>query len=205
MQRTFIYVDGFNLYYRGVKNTPHKWLDLKKLCRMVLDDTHEICGIKYFTALVSGKIDPRKPIKQQSYIRALQKTIPELSVHYGHFLTNPAWAVLADSQQQKVKIIKTEEKGSDVNLAVHVVNDAWLDKYDCAIILSNDSDLAEAVNLVKKHHNKKVGLMLPPSCIPSKTLMRASDFVKKIRYNVLEASQMPSKIAGTNIRKPADW
>ena len=37
---------------------------------------------------------------------------------------------------------KTEEKGSAVNLAVHLLNDGWLDAYDCAVVISNDSDLA---------------------------------------------------------------
>ena len=45
--------------------------------------------------------------------------------------------------RQFVEVIKTEEKGSDVNLAVHLLNDAWLDRYECAVVVSNDSDLAE--------------------------------------------------------------
>ena len=148
MQRTYVYIDGFNLYYRGVKNTPYKWLDLKKLCQRILAKNHKIEKIKYFTAIVSGKTDPQKPLRQQTYIRALEKYIPEIVVYYGHFLTHSAWAVLADplKEKRKVKILKTEEKGSDVNLAVHLLNDAWLDKYDCAVVVSNDSDLAEAID-----------------------------------------------------------
>jgi len=49
-----------------------------------------------------------------------------------------------------VKIVKTEEKGSDVNLAVHLLNDAWLNLYDCAVVISNDSDLAESCRLVSR-------------------------------------------------------
>jgi hypothetical protein len=29
--RTIAYVDGFNLYYRALKGTPYKWLDLNKM------------------------------------------------------------------------------------------------------------------------------------------------------------------------------
>lgn len=207
MQRTYIYIDGFNLYYRGLKNTPYKWLDLKALCQKILDKTHKIEGIKYFTALVSGKIDTQKPIKQQTYIRALEKHIPEISVYYGHFLSNSVWAVLAKptEKQKFVKIIKTEEKGSDVNLAVHLLNDAWLDKYDCAVLISNDSDLAESMNLVRQQHKKKIGLILPPQCHPSKTLMKFADFVKGIRKNALSSSLLPNPIPGTNIHKPESW
>ena len=58
-------------------------------------------------------------------------------------------------------VIFTEEKGSDVNLALHFLDDAWLDNYDCGVIISNDSDLAEAVRLVKVRHNKIIGIINP--------------------------------------------
>ena len=34
--RTFVYVDGFNLYYGALKGTPWKWLDLPALFAKVL-------------------------------------------------------------------------------------------------------------------------------------------------------------------------
>jgi uncharacterized LabA/DUF88 family protein len=104
-----------------------------------------------------------------------------------------------------VNIIKTEEKGSDVNLAVHVLNDAWLDKYDCAVIVSNDSDLAESLRLVKEQHNKTIGLFIPWKHHPSKELMKYANFIKRIRRNVLAISQLPDPIPGTSIYKPVKW
>lgn len=77
--KTYIYVDGFNLYHRALKNTSYKWLDLKAIFQRILGSQHEIIGIKYFTAIVSGKSDPHKPIRQQVYIRALESYIPEIS------------------------------------------------------------------------------------------------------------------------------
>ena len=56
------------------------------------------------------------------------------------------------------EVIRTEEKGSDVNLAVHLLNDGWLDAYDCAVVVGNDSDIAEAMRLVRHHHGKRIGL-----------------------------------------------
>jgi uncharacterized LabA/DUF88 family protein len=112
--------------------------------------------------------------------------------------------------QRFVNVIKTEEKGSDVNLAVHVLNDAWLDKYDCTVILSNDSDLAEALRFVKEQHNKVIGLFVPLRdhplrSHPSQELIRHADFVKRIRKTVLSKSQLPDPIPGTNIHKPSEW
>lgn len=65
------------------------------------------------------------------------------------------------NKQRTVEILKTEEKDSDVNIAVHLLNDAWLDAYDCAVVVSNDGDLAEALRLVKLHHRKVIGLIFP--------------------------------------------
>lgn len=205
--RTIIYIDGFNFYYRAVKNTKYKWLDFKSLFLKLLSSKNQIIQIKYFTALVSGKHNPNKPVKQQTYIRALQSFIPEIKVYYGHFLSHEVYLPTAEqsNMNKKVKVVKTEEKGSDVNLAVHLLNDAWLNKYDCAIIVSNDSDLAEAMNLVRKHHPDKIlGLVMPGAGHPSKELMKYANFVKRIREGVLRNSQLPDPIPGTNIKKPID-
>ena len=205
--RTYVYIDGFNFYYRAVKDTPYKWLDFNTLFQHLLSPKNQIISIKYFTALVSGKFDPDQPIRQKTYIRAIQKYIPRLSVYYGHFLSHEIFAPLAKPEGNKrfVRIIKTEEKGSDVNLAIHVLNDAWLDRYDCAVIVSNDSDLAESLKLVKEQHNKVIGLITPGKGHPSRELLRYADFTKRIRKGVLAISQLPDPIPGTTISKPKVW
>ena len=64
--RTIVYVDGVNLYYSVLKRTPYKWLDLKAVFQKILAPHHDIVKIKYFTARVSGKTDPKQPIRQQT-------------------------------------------------------------------------------------------------------------------------------------------
>jgi hypothetical protein len=206
--RTYIYIDGFNFYYRAVKGTPYKWINFKSLLEKLLSEQNQIIKIKYFTALVSGKYNPQKPIEQKTFIRALELTIPEIEIFYGHFLTHEVLAPLAkpDINKKSVKIIKTEEKGSDVNIAVQLLNDAWLNKFDCAGVVSNDSDLSEAMKLVKRHHpNKKLGLFMPGKGHPSKELIQYADFVKRIREGVLASSQLPDQIINANIYKPENW
>jgi uncharacterized LabA/DUF88 family protein len=204
--RTYIYVDGFNLYFRALKDTPYKWLDLKKLFTSLLGPQNDILAIRYYTALVSGKIDPHQPIRQKTYLRALESYIPEVSICYGHFLSHEVPARIAGTNPPKyVNIIKNEEKGSDVNIAVHLLNDAWLDKYDCAVLVSNDSDLAEAVKLVKEDHAKIIGIVNPSQKQPSKELIRYATFVKQIRHGLLAASQLPDNIPGTSLHKPKTW
>lgn len=71
--KTYVYVDGFNLYYGAVKDTPYKWLDIRKLCELMLKD-HAIHKVKYFTAKVHGHVgDPRAPQRQQIFLRALAR------------------------------------------------------------------------------------------------------------------------------------
>ena len=206
--RTVVYVDGFNLYYGALKRTSWKWLDLVALFEKVLQPRHRILAIKYFTARVSGTInDPAKPQRQDVYLRALQQYRPVVEVFLGHFLSHKVRAHLVQplGGRHTVEVVRTEEKGSDVNLAVHLLNDAWLDAYDCAVVVSNDSDIAEAMRLVKLHRGKRIGLITPGRSRPSRQLMAHTDFSRSIRDNALERSQLPDPIPGTNIRKPARW
>ena len=51
--RTFVYVDGFNLYCGALRGTSWKWLDLIALFRIVLQQHHYVLKVKHFTARVS--------------------------------------------------------------------------------------------------------------------------------------------------------
>lgn len=207
MLRTSIYIDGFNLYYRALRKTSYRWLDLKALATNLLQPHNQITQIKYFTTLVTGRLDPQQPVRQKSYIRAIEKHIPELSVYYGHFLTNKTRmpTVPLTNPIKMVDVIKTEEKGSDVKLAVHLLNDAWKNEFDCAVVISNDSDLAEAMRLVSEEHHKIIGLFTPGEGHSSVELAQYAKFTKRIRAGVLSKSQLPNPIPGTTIHKPLTW
>ena len=174
----------------------------------ILQPRHDILSVKYFTARVSGRPnDQSKPQRQDTYIRALQRHRPEVDVYFGHFLTNPVRMPLVHpvGNQRTAQVIKTEEKGSDVNLSVHLLNDGWLDAYDCAVVVSNDSDIAESMRLVKDQHGKRIGLITPGTRSPSRQLLAHADFARRIRPNALGRSQLPDPIPGTTIRKPPRW
>lgn len=206
--RTSIYVDGFNLYFGALKGTPYKWLDIQALCAALLNAENEITSIKYFTAYVSGTPQNQKrALDQQIYVRALRRMTPKLEVITGQFSTHEVTKKLVTpiNGQRHAVVYETTEKGSDVNLAVHLVNDSWLNTFDCAVVISGDSDLAESINLVRKHHPKKaVGVIAPGKRSMSKKLIYASSFVRAVSTTVLAASQFPNHIPGTNIFKPTD-
>lgn len=210
--RTFIYIDGFNFYYGAVKDTPYKWLDFKAFFQSLLQPHHQILSIKYFTALVSGKIDADQPIRQKTYIRALRKYIPEISIYYGQFNSHeksfPLVKPIKTASGKTIyyaTVIKSEEKGSDVNLAVQLLNDARLDRFDCAIVVSNDGDLKEALRIVSEDLHKKIGLVTPWRRRPLYTLQQYCFFVARARKGLLASCQLPTPIPGTTICKPASW
>jgi len=207
--RTYIYVDGFNLYYGALKGTPYKWLDLSGLFRNILQPHHDIEKIKYFTARLN--IRPgggSKPQRQDVYIRGLQAHCKTVEVVFGHFLTHRVQAPLANpiDDRKFVEILKTEEKGSDVNLAVHLLDDGWRNLYDCAVLVTNDSDVSEAMRFTKQlPSNKLLGLVTPGKGHPSQQLLLHADFHRRIRSNVLRNNQLPFQIPGTRCTKPDNW
>ena len=206
--RTNVYVDGFNFYYGQVKDSPYKWLNPVELFKTVLGEENELIKIKYFTAKVQPTDrDPQINTRQDTYFRALKAYCPEVKTYFGHFLRHKVYAENANPPPNKIEIIKTEEKGSDVNLALHLLNDAWSNQYDCAVIVSNDSDLASALQLVKEEHNKVIGLITPgaPKRSPSWQLRKYASFSKVIRPWAMQKSLLPNPIPNTEITKPKSW
>jgi len=207
---TNVYVDGFNLYYGCLKGSPHKWLDLESLCGHLLP-AHQIKRIRYFTAKVAARTDPQAPVRQDTYVRALE-TLTTISIHYGHFLTQTTRMALAQPSAggpKTVEVIKTEEKGSDVNLATYLLVDAFRQDAEAFVVISNDSDLKEPIRIVCHELNYTMGLINPhPPAKRSRALENCKPtFFKQIRQGVLAASQFPSDLndAAGAFHKPADW
>lgn len=207
---TIVYVDGFNLYYGCLRGTPYKWLDLEKLCGLLLPShVNRIVAIKYFTARVQARAgDVNKPIRQQAYFRALS-TSPKISIIEGQFLTHVVRMRTANSSPPcgpYIDVVKTEEKGSDVNLASHLLMDGFDDEYEVAVVVSNDSDLLEPIRMVRRKLGKVVGL-LNPHPKPSAVLVQEANFVKQIRKGPLGAAQFRATLSDSKgaISKPNGW
>ena len=254
---TYVYIDGFNLYYGSLKRTPYKWLNLVALMRQVLPQNYNILRIKYFTAHVSGAEDPDSPNRQNAYIRALN-TLPEVEIFWGSFLAKNFWRPIlnlpvAGAQihtppnpvtmppgshavalpngtaqvlpvgtypprgvkrpkkvRQPVKdamrcyVHAMEEKGSDVNLAVHLLNDAWNNAFQAAVVVSNDTDLLTPIEMVARERGKHVAVVCPDRTrAASPKLVAVASSVRHLRPSMLAAAQFPA-VMGT-IRKPANW
>ena len=254
--RTYVSIDGFNLYYGALKGTPFKWLDVKRLVTHLVPQNHQINKIKYFTARVSGAADRDAPRKQAIYLRAL-RTIPEVEIHFGNFLAKTIWRPLLNLPvanetistpppvvlpagnlpvtgnpnaqtlpvgsypargQQRMHIVarpladavitevhSMEEKGSDVNLAAHLLNDAWKKLFDAAVVISNDTDLTTPIRMVTTERALPVFVVCPGRWTMSPKLIAVASYVRHIRGAMLRASQFPDPIPGTTISKPIGW
>jgi uncharacterized LabA/DUF88 family protein len=204
-----VYVDGFNLYYGALKGSPYRWLNLAKLCQVMLPRDH-IHSIKYFTALVSARpSDLDQPVRQQTYLRALQ-TIPNLSIIYGHFLSHIIWMPLAyppPAGPTHVQVIKTEEKGSDVNIATHLLMDGYMKDCEAAVVISNDSDLIAPIKVVINQLKLPVGVLNPHPQKPSRVLLKHATFFKHVRKSDLAASLFPNMLTDStgDFYKPLSW
>ena len=206
--RANVYIDGFNLYYRALQGTSFRWLDIGKLARLLLP-RYQIGQIRYFTSIIDQRPrNPAQPQRQQTYLRALM-TIPNLSIHYGHFLSKKKRRPLSQqpiSGPRIVEILDTEEKGSDVNLASHLLLDGFENQYDMAVVISNDSDLATPIEMVRTRLDKKVGIF-DPSQRRSFELHKAATWHRPLRRGPLRASLFPDAISDAQgvITKPVGW
>ncbi|MDD9814465.1 MAG: NYN domain-containing protein [Gammaproteobacteria bacterium] len=138
-------MDGFNLYY-GLRTkgwAQYYWLDMEELGRTFIDPGAEILArVKYFTSWVKG--DQESQNRQGILIRALEAHCPNLEIYYGRFLAK---------QRQCRKCGRRhdfyEEKKTDVNIACHMLMDAFHRAYDRVYIVSGDGGLVPAVNMMK--------------------------------------------------------
>lgn len=118
----------------------------------------------------------------------------------------PQFRVPNGTRLDVASVYKTEEKGSDVNLGVHLVRDAALKQMDAAAILTNDTDLCEAVRIARKQFGMNV-ILLTPSPKPAQSLAQLCASVRHVKPYV-GPCQFPNPVVdakGSEIHKPADW
>ncbi len=213
------YIDAFNLYYGSLMETPYRWLDLQAFCSASFP-SDQVHRIRYFTARIKpNSHDLDKHVRQATYLRALG-TLPGVTIHEGSYLKKtvamPLHPIPAPPTPPTiVKVVKCEEKGSDVNLASHLLIDAFEGDFEGAVVVSNDSDLAEPIRLVRTRLKRRVFILHPcsrPGRGPSIELkkaaaLRAGKPSLIVQEPLLDASQFPPTLDDDhgNIHKPAGW
>jgi uncharacterized LabA/DUF88 family protein len=211
-QRVIAYIDGFNLFYSSLKGTPYKWLDLWSMCVSLLKPDQELIAVKYFSAKVSAFSDKdRKDTRQQLYLDALSQN-KKIKIMLGYYSVHPMKMPIAEDWRKgkinTIEVMKTEEKGTDVNLAVELVSDAYQDNFDIAMLFSNDSDMAYSVQISRGICKKKIGLYIDRKALTTQVLKKNMCFIKHLGPSVFANNQMPDEITtptGCIIKKPKGW
>jgi uncharacterized LabA/DUF88 family protein len=169
--KTIVYVDGYNFYFGLLRHSPFKWLDLVKLFNSIIP-THcqeaDIVKVKLFTAPTLAKFATQKQKaseSQQRYWRALEVLYPEkieiIKGYYSDTKQNAMLYITPPDKAQRVDVWKLEEKLTDTQMSLHIYRDALKDDVDQVVIVSNDSDMEPAAQMVKEDTTTKLGIILP--------------------------------------------
>jgi len=206
-KRSIVYIDGFNLYYGALRGGPYKWLDLERyFTRLRQDDDIQV--IRYFTALVAGPAQAR----QTTYLRALE-TLPRVQIALGRFKTRRIrCGVTACTHTGSRLFFAPEEKRTDVNIGIRMLDDAYQNLCDRFVVVSGDSDLVPALNLVKTRYPEKEIIVYVPSRSAIRgaavELRAAADKNRTLPLALLRHCQFPATVndgSGGVVSKPPSW
>jgi len=231
--RTRIYIDGYNLYYGCLKRTSLKWLDLMSLFEQqilpsiswqgkALPAALEPVAIKFFTAPILEKAAKASDSLacQEQYHSALRKHLPgRVQLIPGYYALTKARGKAVDASDagkwprhcQDVDVWKLEEKQTDVNLAIHALKDALCNEVDQVVIVTNDTDIAPAVEMIRQMTQVLVGLVVPTTAHqrrPNDALATHAHWIRThITVSELRAAQFPRVITHgkKSAIKPLSW
>lgn len=234
--RTRIYIDGYNFYYGCLRGTPYKWLDLLPLFErhilpsaLVKDEEGRIRqsillespSIKFFTAKIVESVaraadSVSSQARYHTALRKLYETRVELVE--GYYAVNkmkvkvvdPDCANRAPRECREVQAWKVEEKQSDVNLALQAYHDAITGQIDHAVIVTNDTDIAPALQMIRAHTTVLIGVVVPTidqRRPPNTDLVKLAHWKREhINPHELATCQLPRVIPGRKATiKPESW
>lgn len=234
--RTRIYIDGYNFYYGCLRGTPHKWLDLLPLFEnhilpsaLLKDGDGHIRqsallpspSIKFFTAKIIESVarSTDSVSSQARYHTALRKLHDgRIELIEGYYAVNKMKVKVVDADEpnrpprecKEVQAWKVEEKQSDVNLALQVYHDAITGQIDHAVIVTNDTDIAPALAMIRAHTQVLMGVVVPTidhTRPPNTDLVKLAHWTRRhINSSELAACQLPRVIPGKRPTiKPDSW
>jgi len=192
--RNFLYIDGTNLLaglieIYGFKKVPR--------FKSVMEDFKKIYAFDliYFYASYT----PSTP--QNLKDKKTKKQIQEELIFFNEAQKYPNVTFYKGYRSPTSK----KEKGVDVHLAVDIVKDSFLKRFDKAIIVSGDADFAYSVEIAKKLGRKVYSLFIPTRFSFAIAYQSLSACV--INYNGIfqKKYKLKNKIASLriiNIKKP---
>ncbi len=177
------------------------WLNTLALSEAMTLPGQTVELTRYFTSRIDTPADKAK--RQDQYLQAIADLGPRSSIHYGKYLSSTATC-----RNCKHTYLQQSEKMTDVNIAVSLVEDAFLDRFDTALLVSGDSDLCPPIDLVKRLFPKKrIIVGFPPDRV-SNLLRRQAHATFPIGESKFRRSQFPDTVttsSGFRLHRPANW
>lgn len=190
--------------------------------------------VVYCSARISGRDNPQGQRDQDSYLRALQAFGSADVVELGHYvarvstaplarpdrkgrpvLVNPEWPIRvkdgANADEPNAvfmaSVARREEKGSDVNVAAHLLHDVLTGAVDAAVVISNDSDLKLPISWARQQ--VPTGLVNPTRSYPAGALNAdagvgaGGHWWHQLTESEIRAAQLPITIG--SLSRPSGW
>jgi uncharacterized LabA/DUF88 family protein len=190
-KRAVAFVDGFNLYHAinsSFRVDQFKWINLWTLCEQYIRPPYQLADVLYFSALAHWLPEPKK--RHLQFIKAQE--------HYGvRFIEGRFKNKERRCKRCKKSYWAHEEKETDVNIAIHLVNSAHHDEYDMALLVSGDTDLIPAVRMVKENYPAKLfRVLVPGGKGASAALIQAANlqYALYLEQRHLRSALMPKQI-----------
>ena len=214
-KKTIVYIDGYNLYYGLLKGTEDKWLDLSSFARRLLPSDHEIVAVKYFTSCTLTYPHDEAAVERQNvYLQAIL-TLANVKVINGFFRKNKVLMPVCEELCKKcvvsrngfVRVVKLEEKRSDVNLAVEMMVDAAQSEVECLVVITGDADQVGTVEAARWRFKKTVIVFNPQNRV-SDHLKKAASYYKNIPRDLPAQCQLPETVLlanGRTVHRPVAW
>ncbi len=215
--RVGAYIDGLNLYYGGRHlcgrgTSGWRWLDVPKLVELLVSRNKTwiaqqavVHRIAYCTALIGGVPDAQASQRQRTYLAALEAQ-SRVVVELGTFVSRKVRGI--DISTGAIHTVQVpEEKGSDVNVASHLLIDLHTDQIDAAVLITNDSDLRLPAQHARRH--LPLGAVNPRGTPTAQALRgRPNDgagghWWYSLTAHDFFACQLPEVVGGH--RRPPDW
>ena len=216
MKKTIAYIDGFNLYYGLLHGNPSsRWLDPTTLVRMLLRDEHDVVAVNFFTARIRPyPYDAQAVARQDIYLQALAAQ-PLVHVGEGYYNRNKIWLPhvaqecrsCQKSREGMARVMKFEEKRSDVNLTSAFLADAFRNHADCYVLITGDSDYIAPIDIVRFELKQPVLVYNPRSDRPSDLMYHAS-YYAHIPRDLPARCQLPEVVPlpnGRTVHRPPAW
>lgn len=216
MKKVAFLVDGFNLYHAIDKNfgdSKYKWLNLRKLAENLVDDEDIVDRVFYFTAYVTW--DKTKVERHKKYVRALSANKIEIilgkfkevkkTIRLDRMEINPDLSEFNLPNELNYKTY--EEKKTDVNIALKIVELALTNKYNKIYIVSGDSDFVPAIKFVKQRNKNIKFINILPFNAKGRDLGNVCHLQVRITKDDLEKSLFDQeiKIGEETIVRPDNW